>query len=76
MKEIASMPIVRIEWRVGAFDRVSRRFSLVTERAREKGVSISVITIKGTTCLLPVIGQMVMERRLCATANLSIFTFV
>jgi hypothetical protein len=34
-------------------------FFLVTERAREKGVSISVITIKGTACLLPVIGQMV-----------------
>ena len=31
----------------------------VTERAREKGISISVITIKGTSCLLPVIGQMV-----------------
>ncbi|CAF0741925.1 unnamed protein product [Adineta steineri] len=30
----------------------------LTERARDKGVSISVITIKGTSCLLPVIGQM------------------
>lgn len=35
---------------------------VVTERAREKGVSISVITIKGTTCLLPVIGQMVSRK--------------
>ncbi|CAF1422223.1 unnamed protein product [Adineta steineri] len=33
-------------------------YAELTERAREKGVSISVITIKGTTCLLPVIGQM------------------
>jgi len=30
----------------------------VTEKAREKGISVSVITIKGTACLLPVIGQM------------------
>ncbi|CAF0934799.1 unnamed protein product [Adineta ricciae] len=33
-------------------------YAEVTERARDKGVSISVITIKGTSCLLPVIGQM------------------
>ncbi|CAF3086714.1 unnamed protein product [Rotaria socialis] len=36
----------------------NRFYAGLTERAREKGVSISVITISGTACLLPVIGQM------------------
>ncbi|CAF0993277.1 unnamed protein product [Rotaria sordida] len=36
----------------------NRFYAELTERAREKGVSISVITIAGTACLLPVIGQM------------------
>ncbi|CAF2515663.1 unnamed protein product [Rotaria sp. Silwood2] len=41
-----------------ALEEGNQFYSELTERAREKGVSISVITIKGTACLLPVIGQM------------------
>ncbi|CAF1027360.1 unnamed protein product [Didymodactylos carnosus] len=33
-------------------------YGQITDLARDKGISISVITIKGTTCLLPIIGQM------------------
>ncbi|CAF3395009.1 unnamed protein product [Rotaria sp. Silwood1] len=36
----------------------NRFYTGLTERAREKGISISVITLAGTACLLPVIGQM------------------
>ncbi|CAF0832318.1 unnamed protein product [Rotaria sordida] len=41
-----------------ALEEGNQFYAELTERAREKGVSISVITIKGTACLLPVIGQM------------------
>ncbi|CAF2827379.1 unnamed protein product [Rotaria sp. Silwood2] len=44
--------------KMDALSEGNRFYSGLTERAREKGVSISVITIAGTACLLPVIGQM------------------
>ncbi|CAF2229853.1 unnamed protein product [Rotaria magnacalcarata] len=41
-----------------ALEEGNQFYAGLTERARDKGVGISVITIKGTACLLPVIGQM------------------
>ncbi|CAF1064942.1 unnamed protein product [Adineta ricciae] len=46
------------EVKMQALSEGNQFYAGLTERAREKGVSISVITIKGTACLLPVVGQM------------------
>lgn len=41
-----------------ALEQGNEYYANMTERARAAGTTISVITIKGTTCLLSVIGQM------------------
>ncbi|UJR20810.1 hypothetical protein I4U23_023922 [Adineta vaga] len=56
--ETAQDEKVEEEARMQALSDGNHFYAGLTERAREKGVSISVITIKGTACLLPVIGQM------------------
>ncbi|CAF1091264.1 unnamed protein product, partial [Didymodactylos carnosus] len=41
-----------------AIDQGNEFYGSITDVARDKGVSISVVTMKGTTCFIPLIGQM------------------